>query len=597
MRRLISLYSCIVICLGLWLPAANGQQKYRRLPVKEFRDKLKAGWIGQMVGAAWGMPVEFQFNGDIVPESRVPVWDPPMINDSLTNDDTFRDTQLLYLLDKIGLEITPRQAVIENALVWQPPSNQLLSGYFPTGRGGGFSLLSGDVIGQISPGVPNSAIALSEQLSGQVTDRIYAGQWLTGMYAEAYFEKSPAKLIQAGLRMIPQDSRMAEAIRDVIKWHDESPRDWQKTWQLIQKKWRGVGGGFTISGLPPGTPPPGSYLNAMYVALGLLYGEGDLDKSLITCIRTGDDTDTTAPNVGGVLFTTLGYSNLPERFKAPIDEQTKLHYLFDNSAWLGNVKGVYTMSQVYEASERVARRVILKAGGRIEKDASGEEVFLLPVGDPRPSQLVEPEATGPGTGARAASAPEATTERLTKEELSRLRGTGPAAESAFKKWAPGWTLSGSCDLGLAPEIYGKENILVTYPQDKNTSCKLTRQVTIPGGGSQAMLQVVVANARGGAFSLLVNVDGQEAFVRHVYNRWSSNSEKPWLHAYVDLTPWAGKTVTLEVINQPHAWWNYGWAYWSDILFEGKAATSLPRSWKDQPAWLNSTNEAHDFQEK
>jgi hypothetical protein len=255
------------------------------------------------------------------------------------------------------------------------------------------------------------------------------------------------------------------------------------------------------------------------------------------------------------------------------------------------------MQEVYEASERVARRVILKAGGRIEKDASGEEFFVLPVSDPKPSRLVRPEFTGPGTGARAASAPGATTERLTKEELARLRGTGPAAESAFKKWAPDWTLSGGCDLGLASEIYGKENILVTYPPDKNTACKLSKQVTIPGGGLQTMMQVVVANARGGAFSLVVNVDGREAFVRHVYNRWSSGSEKPWLHAYVDLTPWAGKTVTLELINQPHAWWNYEWAYWSDILFESRAATSQPASWKDKPAWLNSTNEAHDFQRK
>ncbi|MCX6630764.1 MAG: hypothetical protein NTW28_24375 [Candidatus Solibacter sp.] len=336
------------------------------------------------------------------------------------------------------------------------------------------------------------------------------------------------------------------------------------------------------------------YVNHLYIVLGLLYGEGDLDESLRICIRAGDDTDSNVPAVGGVLFTTLGYSNLPERFKAPLDEKTKLHYLFDNSAWLGHVKGVYTMQEVYEASERVARRVILKAGGRIEKDASGEDFFLLPVSDPKPSRLAGPEFTGPGTEARAASAPGDTAERLTKEELARLRGTGPGAESAFAQWAPGWTLSGGCDLGLAAEIYGKENIVVTYPPDKNTACKLSKQVTIPGG-LQTMMQVVVANATSGAFTLVVNVGGREAFVGHVYNRW--RNEKPWMHAYVDLTPWAGKTTTVELINQPNARWNYEWAYWSDILFESKAATSEPSSWRDKPAWLNSTNEGRNFQRK
>jgi len=29
-----------------------------RLPVKEYRDKMKAGWIGQMVGVSWGGPID-----------------------------------------------------------------------------------------------------------------------------------------------------------------------------------------------------------------------------------------------------------------------------------------------------------------------------------------------------------------------------------------------------------------------------------------------------------------------------------------------------------------------------------------------------------
>ncbi len=595
MRRLLLFVLCVAICPQLRLSTAPAQQKYRRLPVQEFRDKMKAGWIGQMVGAAWGMPIEFQFNGEIVPESRLPEWDPPMINDSLTNDDVFRDTQLLYLLDKLGIDITPRRAMIEQALVWQPPSNQLLAGFYPPGRGVYFSILSGDVIGLVSPGLPNSAISLSEQLAGRMNDGVYAGQWLDGMYAEAIFEKSPRNLIEAGLRVIPENCRMAEAIRDVIRWHQENPNDWQKTWQLIQQKWRGTGGGWTVGGLPAGSPPPGSYVNTMYVVMALLHGEGDLDKSMRICIQSGDDTDSTTPSVGGVLAATLGYSNLPERFKAPIEAQTKLHYLFDNTAWHGDAKGVYTMPEVYEATERVARRVVIKAGGRIEKNAAGEEVFVLSVSDPVPSRIERFESPAPVPTGRAAAAAAPAGERLTSEELAKIRGTGPAARRAFEKWAPGWMLGGNCDLGLAPEIYGKEDILVTYPPDKNSPCKLTKQITIPAG-MQTMMQVVLANARGGAFTLVVNVDGQEAFVRHVYNRWSNANEKPWLHAYIDLTRWAGKTVTVELVNKPNPLWNYDWAYWSDILFESRAA-GKSGSWKDKPAWLNSTNEARDFQSK
>lgn len=30
--------------------------KYRRLPVREYRDKLQAGWLGQIVGVSWAAP-------------------------------------------------------------------------------------------------------------------------------------------------------------------------------------------------------------------------------------------------------------------------------------------------------------------------------------------------------------------------------------------------------------------------------------------------------------------------------------------------------------------------------------------------------------
>ena len=34
---------------------------YRRIPVKEYVDKMKAGWIGQIAGVCWGAPTEFRY--------------------------------------------------------------------------------------------------------------------------------------------------------------------------------------------------------------------------------------------------------------------------------------------------------------------------------------------------------------------------------------------------------------------------------------------------------------------------------------------------------------------------------------------------------
>ena len=52
----------------------------RRLPVSEYRDRMAAGWLGQMAGVGWGAPTEFKFKGEIIPEDKVPQWKPAMIN-------------------------------------------------------------------------------------------------------------------------------------------------------------------------------------------------------------------------------------------------------------------------------------------------------------------------------------------------------------------------------------------------------------------------------------------------------------------------------------------------------------------------------------
>ena len=68
-------------------------------------------------------------------------------------------------------------------------------------------------------------------------DGVYGGIFVGGMYAEAFFENDIQKIIQAGLECIPPESQYAECMRDVVKWYNENPNDWQKTWQFIEDKY------------------------------------------------------------------------------------------------------------------------------------------------------------------------------------------------------------------------------------------------------------------------------------------------------------------------------------------------------------------------
>jgi hypothetical protein len=71
--------------------AGEGPTTYRRLAATEYRDKMKAGWIGQMAGVAWGAPTEFKYRDRIIPEDAVPAWRPGMINHAFGQDDLYVD--------------------------------------------------------------------------------------------------------------------------------------------------------------------------------------------------------------------------------------------------------------------------------------------------------------------------------------------------------------------------------------------------------------------------------------------------------------------------------------------------------------------------
>ena len=70
-----------IACQGL----AAGE--FQRIAVRDYRDKMKAGWIGQIAGVAWGAPTEFKWKDAIIPEDKMPQWRPEMINNAFGQDD------------------------------------------------------------------------------------------------------------------------------------------------------------------------------------------------------------------------------------------------------------------------------------------------------------------------------------------------------------------------------------------------------------------------------------------------------------------------------------------------------------------------------
>ncbi len=395
----------VVACLivSSFARPAQAQEEVRRLPVKVYLDKMQGGWLGQMVGVGWGGPTEFKWKAAMIPENEMPSWKPELIN-QFNQDDIYVEMTFLRTLELYGLDAPIRQAGVDFAnsryRLWHANlfgRDNLRVGIAPPDSGHPqFNAhaddidyqIEADYSGLIAPGLPNAAIALGETFGRLMNygDGLYGGQFVGGMYTEAFFESDPVKLVRFGLQCIPGESQYAECIRDVLHWYEEEPDDWQKTWQKIEDKYQ-KNPQYRRFSCDKGDFNIDAKINGAYIVMGLLYGKGDLDRSIVISCRCGQDSDCNPSSVGGVLFTTLGAAKLPKRFTREVKTDVKFSYTD------------YTLPELYAVCEKLARQMVVKHGGRIERER-GEEVFVIPVRKPVPSKLEQCWEPGPAADSK-----------------------------------------------------------------------------------------------------------------------------------------------------------------------------------------------------
>jgi ADP-ribosylglycohydrolase len=138
--------------------------------------------------------------------------------------------------------------------------------------------------------------------------------WVAAMVAAAFVLDDPVAIVRAGLAEIPPQSRLAEAIRDVMAWVEQES-SWEVVWQKIAEKYgryyRTDEGANWVHTIP----------NACLVALGLLYGKGDYGQSIGTAVMGGWDTDCNGATVGSILGVMLGADQIPPQWTEPLNNE------------------------------------------------------------------------------------------------------------------------------------------------------------------------------------------------------------------------------------------------------------------------------------
>jgi hypothetical protein len=91
-----------------------GSPQPYRISVDQYVDKMKAGWIGQMAGVGWGGPTEFKYKGVIMPEEKMPAWEPQLVN-QFRQDDIYVEMTFVRTLELYGFDVSIRQAGLDFA--------------------------------------------------------------------------------------------------------------------------------------------------------------------------------------------------------------------------------------------------------------------------------------------------------------------------------------------------------------------------------------------------------------------------------------------------------------------------------------------------
>ncbi len=342
------------------------------------QDKIKGGWAGQVIGVTFGGPTEFKFNGTMMNDYQPIPWYDGYIKKTMTDnpglyDDLYMDLTFVDVFEKKGLDapVSEHANAFAKAgyMLWhanQVGRNNILNGMKAPESGHWLNnphaddidfQIEADFSGLMAPGMPNTAVQIGDPIGHIMNsgDGWYGGVYVGAMYSLAFVSTDVNYVVRESLKTVPAKSTFYQCIADVIKWHDQYPNDWKRTWFEIQRKWSDDAG---CSDGVFATYNIDAKINAAYIVLGLLYGQGDYTKTMQISTRAGQDSDCNPSSAGGILGVMLGYDKIPAYWKQGLKEAEDIDFKYTTMS----------LNDVYAIGMKHAIQVIERNGGKVTGD-------------------------------------------------------------------------------------------------------------------------------------------------------------------------------------------------------------------------------------
>jgi ADP-ribosylglycohydrolase len=338
----------------------------------ELEDKVFGAWTGRCIGCLLGKPVEgwrksrmwgylkdlnrfplsdfFRFDA-ATPEAiaKYNLSEKSVFADQVSampeDDDTNYTTTGLAILQRYGPDFTPtdvanfwlndipifhtctaeRVAYRNLCNLITPPMSASFRNPYREWIG---AQIRADFWGYAAAGNPELAaeFAWRDASISHVKNGIYGEMWAAAMIAAAFVTDDIRAIIEAGLAQIPAKCRLADYIEHILEWHDLEI-DYDTVSYRVHEMWneeRAHDWCHTIS-------------NAMIVAIGLLWGEGDYAKTICRAVQPCFDTDCNGATTGSILGILHGRKALPSKWVDVINDTLHTGVAGYNTVKLGDM--------------------------------------------------------------------------------------------------------------------------------------------------------------------------------------------------------------------------------------------------------------------
>jgi hypothetical protein len=480
------------------------------MSLTEYEDRVRAAWYGQIAGTLMGFAFEHRAAAtalvDRIPDSykTIPV-----------DDDWYYEMVAVRAFERFGIGMSAAQLgeqwLLNSAGTWGSSEQArllLARGLRPPDTGHPrynrlwFTIgpqFSADVYGMITPGLPNTAATIAREY-GHVNgyaEGVDGAVFMAGMVSLAFAERDVRQIVRKAAVLIHPSSPYRQALDLVVTMADSGAGP-EEVANAVEDRWH-------IE--YPATN--NAVANGALVAMAVWFGGGDWLRTVNLAFQAADfsDADCNAANAGAVIGALKGTPGLPPWLIERLGDRITGDRLGDVTL---TPRVDESLAELARRTAAIGRQFVAANNGTVSADA-----ITVPVQTPEtlPAELFRPA-------------------------------------DFMQYWNPEWTLlraglggAGGGMRGIRGNTHLDGDVLATYPRDEVRGVALMRKATL---SAQPRLRVDVAADGGRAWALDVHVDNRRLQTVTVQ---AKGEERAWQPVDVDLKEYAGRTVTIRLIQR------------------------------------------------